>query len=116
MERQNFQIKKVLDDIVTEMKGRAEQKGLDFQFVVEGDLPYTVFGDAQRIRQMLQNVLGNAVKFTAEGIVKFIVNVETFDNATSLKFTISDSGETICILKSSLNYTTVAPSIRFVLS
>ncbi len=95
LERQNFQIKKVLDDIVTEMKGRAEQKGLDFQFVVEGNLPYTVFGDAQRIRQMLQNVLGNAVKFTAEGIVKFIVNVETFDNATSLKFTISDSGEGI---------------------
>lgn len=95
LERQNFQIKKVLDDIVTEMKGRAELKGLDFQFVVEGNLPYTVFGDAQRIRQMLQNVLGNAVKFTAEGIVKFIVNVETFDNATSLKFTISDSGEGI---------------------
>lgn len=95
LERQNFQIKKILDDIVTEMKGRAEQKGLDFQFVVEGNLPYTVFGDAQRIRQMLQNVLGNAVKFTAEGIVKFIVNVETFDNATSLKFTISDSGEGI---------------------
>lgn len=95
LERQNFIIQKVLDDLVTEIRGRAEQKGLDFQYVVEGELPYTVFGDAQRLRQILQNVLGNAVKFTAEGIVKFIVNAETSDSLTSLKFTVSDSGEGI---------------------
>ena len=95
LERQNFIIQKVLDDLVTEIRGRAEQKGLDFQFVIEGELPYKVFGDAQRLRQILQNVLGNAVKFTAEGIVKFIVNTETSDNLTSLKFTVSDSGEGI---------------------
>ncbi|MEN9336799.1 MAG: Sensor histidine kinase RcsC [Bacteroidota bacterium] len=95
LERQNFQIKKVLEDVVTEIKSRSEQKGLDFQFVVEGDLPHLVFGDAQRIRQILQNVLGNAVKFTAEGIIKFIVSAESANNLTSLKFTISDSGEGI---------------------
>jgi len=54
---------------------RAEQKGIAFEVHLDPGLPYSVYGDAPRLRQILLNILGNAVKFTPLGKVVFRVKV-----------------------------------------
>jgi signal transduction histidine kinase len=72
---------------------RAAQAGLTFDYSVEGQLPSEVHGDERAIRQILLNLLGNAVKFTRHGGVKFDVAVREV-NARSfvLRFAVEDTG------------------------
>ena len=86
-----------LDDVVatTEMlRGRAEGKGLSFALHISPDVPRELNGDADRLRQVLINLLGNAIKFTSAGEVGLDVGLETLPgNATqALRFKISDTG------------------------
>lgn len=57
-------ISRVIDDIFTI---RAEEKGLDFELVFAPGIPEELLGDAERIKQILVNLIGNALKFTSEG-------------------------------------------------
>jgi signal transduction histidine kinase len=72
---------------------RAAQAGLTFDYSVDGQLPSEVHGDERAIRQILLNLLGNAVKFTRHGGVKFDVAVR-HANASSfvLRFAVEDTG------------------------
>jgi PAS domain S-box-containing protein len=65
----------MLNNLVEMTRIRAEQKGLDFHYDVDPELPHTVYGDEKRLRQILLNLLGNAVKFTEKGSVTFRVGV-----------------------------------------
>jgi PAS domain S-box-containing protein len=89
-----------LDDVIatTEMlRGRAETKGLRFALRISPDVPRELNGDADRLRQVLINLLGNAIKFTNTGVVGLDVELETLpDDATqALRFKISDTGSGI---------------------
>ncbi len=84
----DFHLGQFLGDLVEMFKLRAEQKSLEFRYEVLGDLPEFVHADEKRLRQILINLLGNAVKFTDVGYVSFKVS----SNAKSLQFHISDSG------------------------
>lgn len=85
-----------LDELVNEMgtvaKLLAEQKGLSFDFSSQVDSNTWVSADPTRIRQVLWNLLANAVKFTLEGEVRFIVECHTSNDALWLDFEISDTG------------------------
>jgi signal transduction histidine kinase/DNA-binding response OmpR family regulator len=62
-----FHLPQLLADIAAALAPRAEAKGLSFTVDTPPDLPAMVIGDAQKLRQVLDNLLGNAVKFTATG-------------------------------------------------
>lgn len=72
---------------------RAEQKGLGFSFTAPPDLPGAVLADERRLRQVLLNLLGNAVKFTERGEVGLRVQILSADDGQArLRFEISDTG------------------------
>jgi signal transduction histidine kinase/DNA-binding response OmpR family regulator len=72
---------------------RAQEKGLAFQCVVDDDAPEAILADDKRLRQILLNLLGNAVKFTGEGRVSLRVSVLDHDAAgATLRFEVQDSG------------------------
>jgi signal transduction histidine kinase len=70
---------------------RAEEKGLTFSLHIAPDLPAEVLGDERKLRQVLLNLLGNAIKFTSRGQVT--LTVETLPGTSALvRFVISDTG------------------------
>jgi signal transduction histidine kinase len=72
---------------------RAAQAALTFNYTVSGRLPSQVHGDERGIRQILLNLLGNAVKFTRQGGVRFDVTAgETAAGRCHLRFTVEDTG------------------------
>ncbi len=75
------------------MQLRAEQKGIYFTYEQRTLLPLGVRADEKRLRQVLLNLLGNAVKFTDQGGVTLRVNAETLDaEQTQLRFEVADTG------------------------
>ena len=70
---QDFLLGPLLRDVAGLFEERAQRRGLRFELDERGPLPAAVRGDATRLRQILSNLLGNAVKFTVEGSVTFVV-------------------------------------------
>jgi signal transduction histidine kinase/CheY-like chemotaxis protein len=86
-----------LDDNIGEtMKSlslRAHQKGLELAYELESDVPHAIVGDPGRLRQLIVNLVGNAIKFTATGEVVVCVKTEWKTNDdVQLHFTVSDTG------------------------
>ncbi|HEX3447436.1 MAG TPA: response regulator [Isosphaeraceae bacterium] len=91
----DFSLRATLGDTVPTLATRAHKKGLELACHVQSHVPDALVGDASRLRQVLLNLIGNAIKFTEEGEV--VVRVEVDDNAASdgqvgLRFAVSDTG------------------------
>ena len=83
----------LLQGIVDIARVKAEQKGLAFVYETESDLPHAVLLDGQRLRQVLLNLLGNAVKFTDQGQVSLRVRHTPRDATHArLLFEVRDTG------------------------
>jgi CheY-like chemotaxis protein len=88
-----FAVRPLIDSTMKTMAWRAAEKRLGFEARVHEDVPENVVGDPSRLRQVLINLLGNAVKFTDEGRVSLDVHVETCgDGEVCLRFAIADTG------------------------
>ena len=89
-----FAFKDLLQAIADLFQVRADQKAIQFVYSPHPDLPDVVKGDAQKLRQVLINLLGNAIKFTDNGTVTFTVKSVT-PNSQSIRFQIEDTGRGI---------------------
>jgi len=92
-ERLPFPLAATLEDVAGLMRGRAGQKGLDFRLTLGPGLPEQIVGDAMRLRQVLLNLSGNAIKFTERGRVEIAVSLLAHDARTaSIRFAVRDTG------------------------
>ncbi|WP_169738256.1 ATP-binding protein [Maridesulfovibrio frigidus] len=88
-----FYLDEVLDQVMDITAGAGISKGLDISFVVDSDVPPCLVGDSNRVRQILINILINAVKFTPTGMICLSVSMikDEFHDFV-LKFSIRDTG------------------------
>jgi PAS domain S-box-containing protein len=71
----------------------AKQKGLDFNIQIDRSIPVNVEGDPVRIRQIMMNLIGNAIKFTEKGFVKVRVTpISAIEDGFIVRFSVEDSG------------------------
>lgn len=88
-----FDVRKTIGETLDIVKVRASEKGLVMSALIGDDVPHKLFGDQDRIKQVLLNLVGNAVKFTYSGSVT--VRVERIGdtrNPLNLRFTVRDTG------------------------
>lgn len=67
----------LIQQVATLLKSKSDEKGIDFDLKYEGLLPETISTDQVRLRQVLMNLAGNAIKFTSEGSVTVVARMET---------------------------------------
>ena len=88
-----FDLRDSLGETMKALSFRAHQKGLELVYDVQPDVPESVVGDPTRIRQIVFNLTGNAIKFTESGEVVLQVEQESRDtDSVLLRFSVSDTG------------------------
>jgi GAF domain-containing protein/DNA-binding response OmpR family regulator len=92
IEAHPFDIRECVEAALDLMSTRAAEKKLDLAYLFEGDVPMAVDGDVTRLRQVLLNLLANAVKFTEQGEVVLTVSAKPAEGAVELTFAIRDTG------------------------
>jgi two-component system sensor histidine kinase/response regulator len=98
-----FNLREVLDDTLKTLGHRAHNKGLELACQIRPDVPAEVVGDPARIRQIVINLVGNAIKFTERGDVVVRATVESQTAAhVFLHFTVTDTGIGIPVEKQRL--------------
>ena len=91
---EEFSFAKVLAQVNTIISGQCREKGLEYECRVKGTIGDYYIGDDMKLRQVMINILGNAVKFTPSGgTVTFVVeSIARFHGKSTLRFIISDTG------------------------
>lgn len=93
IEPESFNVRRMVDEVLSMIRARAMEKGLDLQACVEDAIPENVIGDAVRIRQVLMNYLGNAIKFTEQGqIVLRLDLLGKKHSKVGIRFLVEDTG------------------------
>lgn len=87
-----FSLRDLVAEIVTLFSAKTSFKGLGFQLDYPEAVPSVFVGDASKTRQILLNVIGNAIKFTDEGAVSLVVSYDANSANGALGFMVSDTG------------------------
>ncbi|MGE5672003.1 MAG: response regulator [Fibrobacterota bacterium] len=96
----DFDLQSMLEDFTALYSYRAHEKGLELKWSIDNDVPFKLYGDPGRIRQILTNLTGNAIKFTEAGTISILLSLAEDqkeielnpDISFRLKFTVKDSG------------------------
>ncbi|MBF0572252.1 MAG: response regulator [Desulfamplus sp.] len=100
LENVDFNLKLVLDNILRLISHQADEKGVELTAFIDTSVPLLLKGDSLRLRQILLNLTGNAIKFTHKGYVKIkvvlidvaLIDMEDEQNRVTIKFSVEDSG------------------------
>ena len=93
LDRAEFDLDRTLREIIRMMSVPAHEKGLEFLYENRADLDGQVLGDAGRLRQVVINLLGNAIKFTQSGEVSLtVVDARQQEDGLTVHFAVSDTG------------------------
>jgi signal transduction histidine kinase/CheY-like chemotaxis protein/ligand-binding sensor domain-containing protein len=88
-----FSLRDCVGDVLQSLEVRAVQKNLELAYRVAPDAPDALLGDPGRLRQILMNLAGNALKFTGEGEIRVEVGLESTEGGwVTLHFTVADTG------------------------
>jgi len=88
-----FRIRSIVEEVVRSFQFAAQQKGLDLRVVCGDDVPAQAGGDPGRLRQILTNLIGNAIKFTGQGEICITVELlETGPSGPLVAFRVRDTG------------------------
>jgi two-component system, sensor histidine kinase and response regulator len=89
----NFNLRNTIEDVGYTLAKRAQDKGLELVCLVHPDIAHTLHGDAGRLRQILTNLVGNAIKFTHQG--EIVIRAESLQETEShvrVHFSVQDTG------------------------
>jgi PAS domain S-box-containing protein len=93
LEHLTFDLVACVEEVATLLASQAHNKGLEITTLIDPAIPWRVLGDSTRLRQILTNLVGNAIKFTNSGEVTIEVNVLSQHNdLVKLAFTVVDTG------------------------
>jgi two-component system sensor histidine kinase/response regulator len=93
-----FDLRSIVDDVVDLLSGPVQTKGLELVSIVENSVPVVVSGDPGRVRQVLTNLIANAIKFTETGeiVIRVAVDEKAVDEVGStdsiIRFSVCDTG------------------------
>ncbi|MEO8071231.1 MAG: ATP-binding protein, partial [Acidobacteriota bacterium] len=93
LEAAALDLRETVDATIRSLVATAAEKGLNLSSIVQPGLPETVVGDAARLRQLLETLTGNAIKFTQRG--QIVLRVEASSrtaDATTIQFSVTDTG------------------------
>ncbi|MFN9861646.1 MAG: ATP-binding protein, partial [Pseudanabaena sp.] len=89
LDHEPFHLDGLLSSLIDTFKLQASKQGIQIVYQSVGKIPELVYGDAKRLRQVIFNLMGNAIKFTQEGVVSLTVQSTSNDK---IRFDICDSG------------------------
>jgi two-component system, sensor histidine kinase RpfC len=93
IENIDFDLHAVVNSTAKMLAPQAESKGLAFNVHISPDVPFLLYGDEQHLRQILINIISNAIKFTKKGSIEIYVHrIPSSDGKTKLKFEVIDTG------------------------
>ncbi|MCF6249626.1 MAG: ATP-binding protein, partial [Desulfobacula sp.] len=93
LDTRNFDLEIAIKDIVSLPELQARQKGIDFSYSIAPEIPCLLKGDIGRIRQIINNLTGNAIKFTDAGeVILTVTLISEEDQTATLHFSVEDTG------------------------
>ncbi|MCE1189267.1 MAG: response regulator [Ignavibacteria bacterium] len=93
LERQPFVLRDCVEDTLDLLGSKASEKGIDLLYLIKDPTPHAISGDITRLRQILTNLVSNAIKFTEHGEVFILVSANATENNTyEIEFAIKDTG------------------------
>ena len=81
----------IISDVVSVLRVKAQEKGLRLEYELATALPRTIASDPPRLRQLLMNLVGNAIKFTEQGSIRIVVGM-THRTPSQLQIEVADTG------------------------
>ena len=90
---QAYSLEEMLRGLIPQYRARCAQKNINFRYVIDSKIPSVLFGDKVKIRQIIMNLLSNAIRFTEEGEVILSIKMEE-ENEDNVKivYSVSDTG------------------------
>jgi signal transduction histidine kinase/DNA-binding response OmpR family regulator len=93
IEIRSFELMQTVEEVISLLRFRAQEKGLILEIQADKDIPRQIMGDHNRLRQILINLVGNAIKFTHKGSVTVQIKLEQLvDNKAKLRLAVIDTG------------------------
>jgi PAS domain S-box-containing protein len=92
LETTPFDLVSCIEEILDLFASHAFQKGLELAYTISPETPTMILGDLSRLRQILTNLVGNAVKFTEQGEIEVLVSATAEDEQYCLHFSVRDTG------------------------
>lgn len=93
LENTDFNVKQMVNDVVKIFSFQASEKKIDLSYNIDDEIPDMLIGDPLRLRQIINNLISNSVKFTSEGYIKVgLKAIKKNSNGIVLRFIIEDTG------------------------